>query len=518
VINKQLLLSVLLVCAFVGPVSSVEAQEPITTFRVISDLPGLARDPGGLVYIKASNAGAYERFGESIALSADGGTLAVGAVFEDSGATGVGGDQDDFSAPNAGAVYVFTRTGDGWSQQAYIKASNTDATDRFGYSVALSDDGDTLAVGAMSEDSATTRIDGDQDDDTLDNAGAVYVFVRRGADWSQQAYVKASNTGGLREGDQFGHDVALSGDGDTLAVGAISEDSASGGVNGEQDDDSASESGAVYVYSRDGMTWTQRAYLKPRVQTLAEDISGVLFGYSVGLDEGGDTLAVGAYNEDVNRGSIYVFERNGGEWAYETRLTASNAEIGDALGTDLAISADGNTIVGGAFDEDSSLVGLSSADQGNDDQPTDDAVGAVYVFERGDGEWSQRAFIKPTHADANQHFGWALALSADGTTLLVGAHFEDGAARGINGDQRDASAEDAGAAYVYRRSGTGWTPVAYVKASNTREYAEFATSVSLNRDGSVLAIGAPREASAATGIGAAQEDDSAPESGAVYVY
>ena len=145
-------------------------------------------------------------------------------------------------------------------------------------------------------------------------------------------------------------------------------------------------------------------------------------------------------------------------------------------------------------------------------------MGAVYVFERDDGAWSQEAFIKPTHAQANQHFGWALALSADGSTLLVGAHFEDGGARGINGDQLDASAEDSGAAYVYARSDGSWAPVAYIKASNTREYAEFATAVALSGNGSVLAIGAPREASGTTGIGGNQDDDSAPESGAVYVY
>ena len=134
------------------------------------------------------------------------------------------------------------------------------------------------------------------------------------------------------------------------------------------------------------------------------------------------------------------------------------------------------------------------------------------------GEWSQQAFIKPTHAQPNQHFGWALALSADGGTLSVGAHFEDGGARGINGNQLDASVEDAGAAYVYERSGATWRPVAYVKASNSGEYAEFATSVSLSGDGSALAIGAPREASGAAGIGGDHEDNSEPESGAVYVY
>ncbi len=505
-------LGVLLISYAAGASVHVAAQEP----AVIDDLPGL----GGAeaTYIKASNAGAYERFGEAVAVSADGTTLAIAALQEDSGATGIGGDLDDFSAPNAGAVYIFTRSGSGWSQQAYLKASNTDASDRFGYSLALSDGGNTLAVGAMSEDSAATGVDGDQENDSLDNAGAVYIFTRQGGTWSQQAYIKASNTGGVDDGDQFGHDVALDATGDTLAVGAISEDSAGRGINGDQSDDSAAQSGAAYVFSRDGATWSQQAYLKPRAGTGHWDIQGVLFGYSVNFDASGDTLAVGAYNEDVNRGAIYVFTRSGETWTETARLTASNAEIGDALGTDVAVSADGNTIAAGAFDEDSALVGSPDAALGASDQPTDRAVGAVYVFERDDAGWSQAAFVKPTHASANQHFGWTLSLSADGDSLLVGAHFEDSAARGVNGDQLDASAIDAGSAYLYRRDGSTWAPIAYLKASNTAEFAEFGMAVAIDGDGDTLVIGAPREESGARGIGGEQEDNSAPESGAVYVY
>src|SRR5262245_24489491 len=109
-------------------------------------------------YVKASNTGAGDQFGSSVALSADGSTLAVGAWLEDSVAAGIGGNQADNSAPAAGAVYLFTRSGTTWSQQAYVKASNTGANDWFGSSVALSADGSTLAVGASREDSAATGI------------------------------------------------------------------------------------------------------------------------------------------------------------------------------------------------------------------------------------------------------------------------------------------------------------------------------------------------------------------------
>ena len=235
-------------------------------------------------YIKASNTGGGDQFGYSIALSGD--TLAVGAYREDSNATGIDGDENDNSLADAGAVYVFIRNGTVWSQQAYIKASNTGSGDRFGISLALS--GDTLAVGAYREQSNATGINGDESDNSLTEAGAVYVFTRSGTVWSQQAYIKASNTG---SGDAFGSSVALSGD--TLAVGATGE--ASDGSS--QNDNSLSNAGAVYVFTRSGTAWSQQAYLKA-----SNPDSDDSFGYSVALY--GDTLAVGADREASNATGI----------------------------------------------------------------------------------------------------------------------------------------------------------------------------------------------------------------------
>ena len=141
-------------------------------------------------YLKASNTAQFDEFGGAVAVS--GNTVVVGALGEFSSATGVNGDQSDNSAPDSGAAYVFVRTGSTWSQQAYLKASNTDASDFFGLSVALS--GDTLVVGATLEDSSATGVNGNQSDNSALNSGAAYVFVRTGTTWSQQAYLKASNT------------------------------------------------------------------------------------------------------------------------------------------------------------------------------------------------------------------------------------------------------------------------------------------------------------------------------------
>jgi len=189
-------------------------------------------------YIKASNTDAYDEFGLSLALSAD--TLVVGTPRERSGAVGVNGNQADNGVTNAGAAYVFARSGASWSQQAYIKASNTEALDNFAESLAL--DGDTLVVGAPEESSAAVGVGGDQSSNAAWKSGAAYVFTRSGALWAQQAYLKASNTGEL---DFFGQ-VALHGA--TLVVGAHGERSFATGINGPQSDDSVSDAGAVYIF------------------------------------------------------------------------------------------------------------------------------------------------------------------------------------------------------------------------------------------------------------------------------
>ena len=199
------------------------------------------------------------------------------------------------------------------------------------------------------------------------------------------------------------------------------------------------------------------------------------------------------------------------------RLHTSNAERGDSLGCSISISDYGNTIVSGAFDEDSILAGIQPPDAGNNDEADDDSTGAAYVFVRENGKWSQQAFMKAFNTRINDQFGWALTMSRDGNTIAVGSHLEDSGAKGINGDQSDASAEDSGAVYVYKRTGTTWSPAAYVKATNTKAAAEFGITLSLNGDGSVLAVGAPKEDGGAVGVNG-KSPKLAVNSGAAYVY
>ena len=193
-------------------------------------------------YLKASNTGAEDWFGFSVALSGDGNTLAVGAMWEGGSGTGVNPASDE-GAMQSGAVYVYRRTGTTWAFEAYLKASNTEAGDWFGWSVALSADGNTLAVGAYEEDGSGTGVNPASDEGAL-SSGAGYVYQRTGSTWAFDAYIKASNTGTR---DEFGLSVALSDDGTTLAVGAQGERGSGTGVN-PSSNEGATGSGAVYVY------------------------------------------------------------------------------------------------------------------------------------------------------------------------------------------------------------------------------------------------------------------------------
>jgi hypothetical protein len=470
-------------------------------------------------YLKASTTGQEDGFGLAVALSADGTTLAVGATGEDSAD---GNDPANDGATNSGAAYVFTYDGTDWTQQAYLKASNAEAGDILGSALALSADGNTLAVAATFEDSAgggETDDCGAGDLNCAYNSGAVYVFTRDGSsNWTQQAYLKASNPGGGVDdqslGDGFGASVALGAGGNTLAVGAVYEDSADGN---NPANDSAQDSGAVYVFTRDGSNnWTQQAYLK------ASNIgTGDWFGARVALNaDDGNTLAAGVFYEDSadgnnpaddsaqDSGAVYVFTRDGSSnWAQQAYLKASNIGVGDLFGYAVSLSGDGNTLAAGALLEDGAGTGLDG-DPANNGEP---GSGAAYVFTRdGSNNWTQQAYVKASNTEELDEFGRSVALSGDGDTLAVGAWAEDGGATGLGGNQASDGAQNAGAAYLYRRASGVWSPaVVYIKASNTEANDSFGWALALSADGETMAAGAYRE-------GANLGDQAGP--GAVYLY
>jgi hypothetical protein len=474
-------------------------------------------------YFKASNPGNEDQFGSAVALSADGTTIAVGAVEEDSAATGVNGDQASGGASNSGAVYVFRRVAGVWVQQAYLKASNTAVFARFGSSLALSADGSVLAVGSPDESSTARGVEGALGASTSGaGSGAVYVFRRASGVWAQEAYVKASNADAT---DAFGHSVALSASGNALAVGAINEDSSFSSPGGDEADNTALNAGAAYVFRRSAGTWTQEAYFKP-TNTSARDT----FGGAVALDADGDLLAVGAEGEDssttgvasgsalanetaLSAGAVYVFRRTFGEWLPEAYVKATNTGDGDSFGAALALSSDGSTLAVGARSEDSSAVGID----GDSSDDSGSGTGAVYVLRRVFGAWVHEAYVKASNTGDADQFGASVALSADGAALVVGAFSEDSSGSGVGGTNDDR-AREAGAAYVFRRAAGSWAQEAYVKATNTDADDTFGWCVAVSGDGASFAIGAPREDSAATGVDGDLRSNALSNSGAVYLY
>ena len=463
-------------------------------------------------YLKPHQVNANDNFGNSVAV--DGDTVVVGSRFEDSSTTGIDSTPNE-SAISAGAAYVFVRSGTTWTQQAYLKAHQVTAGDNFGTSVAVS--GDTVVVGAYFEDSSTTGINSTPNE-TATSAGAAYVFVRSGTTWSQQAYLKAGNAG---QDDRFGASVAVSGD--TVVVGANLEDSSLTGIN-RTPNEAAPDSGAAYVFVRGGADWSQQAYMK--ATPIPPGGSGPAFddnfGYSVAAS--GDTVVIGAPNEDSSStgvngipnesaedaGAAYVFVRDGGgAWSQQAYLKAHQVSNEDYFGTSVAVS--GDTVVVGARNEDSSTTGINST-------PNESAgnAGAAYVFVRdGGGVWSQQAYLKAHQVTAEDQFGISVAVSGD--TVVIGAPWEDSSTSGVNSTPNESLAV-SGAAYVFVRSGTDWAQQAYLKAGHPGQEDEFGISVAVSGD--TVVIGANRERSFISGINSTPntEGGSGYASGAAYVF
>jgi len=302
--------------------------------------------------LTASDAQNSDRFGCDVEI--DGDTVVIGSMLDDT---------------QRGAAYVFTRSGTTWSQQQKLVASTRTDYDQFGEAVAIN--GDTIVVGALFEDSGGS------------NSGTAYVFTRSGTTWSQQQKLVASDAAA---NDQFGSNVAIAGD--TIVVGALYEDA--GGSN----------AGAAYVFTRSGTTWSQQQKLVAS-DAAADD----RFGSSSSID--GDTIVVGAVNENSQAGSAYVFTRSGTTWSQQQKIVASDAGAHDWFGIDVDIEE--NTVVVGAYGDDSGT--------------TQNGEGAAYIFSRSGTTWTQDKKIVSSTRSTNAYFGYHVALQDN--SIIVGAWGEN---------------------------------------------------------------------------------------------
>ena len=379
-----------------------------------------------------SDAATNDAFGQSVALR--GATALIGADGQSVSIT---------SRP--GSAYVYSRTGTNWLQQAKLMATDREDGDAFGCSVAL---GENIAlVGAMYDDdfSVSGR-----------DQGSVYVFSGSGSAWTQQARLSASDQAA---DDSFGNSVALWGE--TALVGAKRKDAAAG-----------SSVGAAYVFTRDESMWTQQAKLMASDPGLSDQ-----FGSSVALLP--DVALVGSPNDDLpgwnNAGSVYAFARSGSLWTEQSKLVAADPAASGFFGG--AVAAEGDTVLVGT-----TKGGFSS--------------GAVYVFNRAEGAWTQLAKLTAADTRIKDYFGWSVALS--GETALVGAYWDDTPV--INGDV----AHRQGSAYVFRMPGLPLT------------YSSWAAAIphgQAGHDQSALGDGFPNLLKYATGSSPTLADDVATLSG-----
>jgi hypothetical protein len=359
-----------------------------------------------------------------------------------------GAYRDDDNGPNSGSVYVYRLEDVNWIQEAKLLASDGAEEDWFGWSAAIS--GDTIVVGA----------NGDMD--AGDWTGSVYVFRYDGANWIERAKLLADGTGYYWE--EFGFDVAISADANSILVGACKAN------------DNGFKSGAAYVFRFDGFEWIQQAKL------LADDgVELATFANSVAISDDGNTALIGAPGKDTTgytAGSVYVFTFDGQQWSRQQKLVASDASHGDHFGHHVAIS--GRTAVIGAY--------------GDDNAEPDDLYcnsGSAYVFGFDGKRWIEQAKLWLPEAGCRDQFGWAVDVSGD--TIVIGAP-----------DGHWQTADGPGFAYVYGFYGSQWEPKFRLTCSGAAYADHFGWSVAVE-DTTVL-------------VGASWDDMNGLDSGAAYIF
>jgi trimeric autotransporter adhesin len=426
-------------------------------------------------YFKASNTESGDLFGQDVALSADGQTLAATGKREASSATGANGNQAANDSPGSGAVYVYRRGDREWQQEAYLKAGESQAEQLFGTgepaearALSISRDGSVIAVGASHQDVSGTV-----------DAGAVYIYERSSTgSWSLVATLHAPRT---RASDFFGAALELSLNGRTLKVSSSGPRDAAGNAEGRS-----------HIFVRGAAGWRHATTIAP---FYPGDLCAV-----TRMSADGQTLVqyCGSFSGAPQR--IVTLKRSDGAWVHASDLAITS---GFTLRQPLALNAD--------------------ATQMAVQQPRyAEAEVQIYRWFEGVG-WSPEAnFIPPSNSPSGASFAASLAFNGDGTLLAIGEpRGPYTGAGGLYPAYLDETGEQQGIVHLLLREEENpehWAQIAWIKAPNPGNGDAFGQSVALSGNGRVLAVGAPEEDGGATGVDGDREDDSAPDAGAVYLY
>jgi len=421
----------------------------------------LANDTIG--YFKSDPSLLYGNLGWAIDLSADGKTLVAAALEDASGVL------------YAGTAYVFQRANGEWAQQAHLSPSILQPGAGANMDVAISGDGDTVALSHPGEDIPNT------DPEQFGDVGAVYVFERSGATWTQTARIEAPDF--RTYGDNFGWFVDLDQEGTTMAVMRFN-----GGSNGL---------GTVAMYRKQAATWTEAARF-PSTKDGENCHAMALSGDGAVVAKSCRTfvqLGVGVHE-------LHLF--SGPNWSMQTTLHPDSPPSYSPFGA-VALDHDGSTVVVQSWTGEQPKAMLYRLN------------GGIYELEQEffPGEWQVKDYPNGSLSD----FASSLALSTDGNVLAIGDRFDNGVGTGILQPPVASGSDPVGAVHVYQRRNGTWAQRSLIKRNNPALTSSlFGHSVALGRNGRVLAIGHIGESSSATGIDGDQSDVSLTNSGAVWLY
>ena len=297
----------------------------------------------------------------------------------------------------------------------------------------------------------------------------------------------------------YGEAVALSGDGNTMVVSAPAEESNASGINGDEHNDSLNNSGAVYVFERNGINWAQTAYIKANTSIEGEEFGGstteslqdsTRSENSVSISDNGNLIAIGTPKSDENAGRVDLYEKQNGQWEHIERLEASNKRGNAGFGASLHLAGNGESIVIGASRQDSATAEINP----NNEEELISNSGAIYVFKKTNTGWEETDFIKASNPSRHDMFGHQVKISYDGTIIAASAPWEDSNATGVGqtSDLDEGEMENSGAVYVFHREENGtWLEHSFIKTSiNDKRLIRSGFQIALSGNGQSLYVSA----------------------------